>query len=591
MPTIVFKGLSFVVCGVKILKNINFKISGIYNLIVSHDDFLDNCIRLYFTHRHIHGATIGGKILIGGDVVLAEDLNLLTNQFRLFNASESVYDVLHFIDPVRAKLVLGHFEPVFSSTLIGVLNIEESRIFEILLSIVSNPPFIFINSLEISSDFRSLCLWLFREYSSESAVLIATEYGDEFDGTILFINDTAHQLNKWDCRKYHDEVFLARLVPGEHKDAKRMLEDDDAPYKNGRIALGIFKDKKEKAKEFRKSCAKPRNTCLTPNNSKTKHRKKYDYKSLYKKYKCENLVNIEKQAHSLSEWLLVYDIYKVIFSDSIKIAMRKYSLMIGEGGRTTGLYKNLNLFIIAVCIFKIFLEIRMNEIREDMPGLICFIHGSIFIFPSWFFQAASILFFKYVIRRFSYYRLLRIVYNIFRRECDYSEFQCLSALVYLAIFYSNGTVFEEEWGFIRFYTNRIMTPGTYVLATFIYLGVTHITVFVILGMVFRIKYIFSSTVNAVSLSMLFACAGTRRLRVCLISVFLTVYLLSLFMTLSGPQEYYFRLFSFISFPPILWRDCSFSGPGYAISLVCIILFHIFVFICCCHKVAGVGEIN
>lgn len=250
MPTVAFEGLAFSVNGVKITAEMCFKVRGIYSLVIAQDDFTANCIRFYFTQRYTHGLSVEGRIIVDGAAVPTDRLHLLTNQFRLFNCYESVYDVLHFVDDARASLVLGHFGASFYNTPIGVLSIEESRIFEVLLSIVAN----FLGSLEISSGTRGLCLRLLRDHAADSAVLVLSDYDDAFDGTILIIDEAVHRLNRRDSRRLRTEDFFSKLqLHGPRYPGRASSGDggDVVPYSKLRVALQMFLDKRQSARDFR----------------------------------------------------------------------------------------------------------------------------------------------------------------------------------------------------------------------------------------------------------------------------------------------------------------------------------------------------
>lgn len=553
MPAISLVGLSFYSGGSLVAGNISFEILGICSLIVAADDPAARCVCDFLARRDT-SLEARGVVLVDGASMQASRLSLLLNQHRLFDSCEVVSDVLCTIDRGRASAVLEKFSDAFSSSPIGSLSIEESRIFEILLAIVAKPPLIFLSSIELHRETRKRCLGLLREHAADCAVLILSEYSAFFDGSVVIGSNQVLSLNRRESENFQVEMFLRRF------DARNSEDGGTEDARDTGIAC---------------ECSG-----AAPDGGR-----KYDFRGLYRRYKCENLVEIRGKTFSSFSRLFIFDIYRVHLRQSLQIAFRKYSLMIKQYHEKSGIYKNICPFFIFLFLLRVSHEIDLTEVIDDALNIAYLLFFSVVDVPRFRLVTFACLFFKYTIRDLFCTRVFHIVHNVLRRSYGYTEFQLISSFLYLSTFSSNASIFEEDYPYIAFYTNITMTPGTYVVSVIIYMVITHVVIFYIIGVLLNIEYIFATLLNAVAMSLFFMCFRTKRLREAMIGIFVTIYL-SAFLT--KPQEVHSHCAStllYLLFPPITCQVHYFGSCSIIPVLLVSLLFYVCVFVFGCHRIS------
>ncbi|KAI4291364.1 hypothetical protein PAPHI01_0638 [Pancytospora philotis] len=623
MTAIAFDRVSFFINGACILRDLSFELRGMRSLMLCQDETVARYLRVFLTGRCPSEMRVSGRVLIDGHPVPAEHLHLFLNQHRLFDANESVREILRFVSWERADEILPRFGAEFAAKLVSQLNIEETRVLEVILAVLAAPPLVFIPSLDMSARHKRLCIGLVRECLRSSAVLLEIRYAPWLDGTIVVARGGVLALDGADSALLQRECLLNRLgmdgrVPLTHledgssaADQREFIEAfKSLKAETGRIAqtfaaparaprsrlcykecpsvgLNGAAPSGPAADTSQPGCAAPTPNCYglfeapcCPNSPSNKLR------MLYRENKCENLVMASDMPLTTLGRLLQLDIYRVNLRQSLKLAYRKYSLMINRYSATFNIYRNIFPFMLAILAFRVYRLVDIPTVRSELP---CFWWVAIQIlfgsagggFTALF---AGYLFCQYILKEWTARSALAFLRSILRNSHSYAEFEAFTAAIYLAFFYSGSTVFEEDVPFIVSYTNILFTPGTYVVATVMYLAVTHVLAFYFIGRLLGISCLWLILANATMLNVMLACCRTKRLREALIGIFATLYMSS-FLTpcpIRQPQ-YVYGIVRFL-LPPVYMK--RYYGMEFnCISALYVLLFYVLIYVWCCYKLS------
>lgn len=599
---ILFEDLAVQLDGQQIASGINFQIWGICNLLVaSPDSELRHVLMLFeknYTEEH-HHVTFSGRVSVDGKSIPVDRFFLLLNQHRLFDCNETVMDALCLIDEKRAKQVMDELEVDIGGSFLDRLNIEESRIFELVLSIVSMPPFIFLNSIELHKKTRRHCLNLLRKYTdaANTACLILADHDSFFDGTVVIQKRNIISLDRKAGDKYRVDAFLGQFSAD---DADERTDDESsapsaeeaapapgdpaarnkAPAVIPRNSAGPAGDFPGASEETVKGARRP-----WKDRAAEKNAGEYDYRTLYKKYKCENLLDLHFHSPPQRPTPLTYDIYRINISQAFRLAFRKYFLMIERYQHRLNIYKNIGPFMVTVFLVRFFQAISFAAISESLPVLAYYFLALLTGIERARYPALVFVLYAFMLEHFTLAQLLSGIYNLFRHGYSYREFCFISAFLYLCIFYSNSAMFDEDYPFIAFYVNIVMTPGTYVLSAFIYLFCTQLIAFYAVGKIFNINCIFITLLNAIAMNLLFAACHGRRLREGFIGHFLSVYLFVPLGKFTNHHDYTYKVITCCVFPSIICKRFYFSTSRYFPWLFAVILYYIVIYLFVCYSIS------
>lgn len=642
MTVIWFKNVTFHIDGIMVTKNINFKLTGLCNLVSEASERGMTFFKVLFKHRLTRleeGFLINGEIFVDQQYIPVDKFFLLLTKYRLFDGNENVREALTMVDADRVDRVIKDFEINFEGSKLSTLNIEEARIFEILLNMVEMPPLVFLHSIELRQKVKKKYLATIERYINESGsiCLVSSAFEPEFGSTVISRGDIIFSLNKDAFAKYRIDKFLERIEVftnnnGDYEFGSTESVDDD-DYKevfpstrdimeitdqdlgnntllstglnneentgvnyqgktDRETDLGIFTKSNTKANftklNTKTNCISTKDDLIKLGTDKAVDDKKsvhpYDYKKHLKKYKCDKLFELKgKCSLRFTSQLFNLDIYKVNLKQARALAFRKYYLMVSKYNERTNIYKNIGPFIVFILCLRIYQQIDQEMIWGNIPLLFCLLLFLYLEFYKFKVLVAVIVFFKYVLKDISIQRIFSLVHDIFRHVYTHNELKITTGFLHLCIFYSNSTIFVEDRPFLDYYTNILMTPGTYVISVFMYLIFTQFIAFVIIGLMFNIDCILITTINALVVNMLIACATTKRLRETFISIFITLYVFLpkvIFSYIHGLcKNILFHVFSVI-----FTVEMHYASIGLLYKLGCVLPFYLIVYVVCCSRV-------
>lgn len=589
MAAMCFKNIVVYVDGVLTLKNINFKIDGMTNLVTDRHDRMTLFFNALFKKRNgrEEGLFVDGEIYVGagkeeglfvdgevyfeGKKIQKNDFPTQMSRYKLFNRVESVREALYMIRPERAEMVLSDFRIEFGHSKLCDLTIGERRIFEILVEMVEMPRLVFIRSVELENKMRKKYLRLIRRYveKANSVCLVQTEHGDRFDRTLVAEEGKIFSLSREMCQKYQMEEFFRQI------DSCTINSEDKVKNKD----IG---DSDEKCKVEYKDVEISE---MSPINEKCKG-KASNRKLPGKKIDSgQNTQTLEKPSQLFfPRQLFNTSIYRAQLRQSQTLAFRKYNLMIRKYSDKINIYKNIGLFVILMLCIRAYQETNRELIRENIPSILCFFCSFLLYFYDFKIFIAIIFFLKYIFQELSWNRIFSLTFNFFRNSYTLLELKIVTSFVYFCIFFAGSTIMVEDRVFLRYYTPFLITPGTYIVSVFLYLFVTQFIVFISLGFIFNISSIFITTLNAVIANIAIACATTKRLRETLISLFIVLYFLIPIITASplyANQKYIF----FYLFPMLLAPELQYSGMSLFKILLVTLPFYALVYVISCYRVA------
>lgn len=552
MRDIRFENISYFKDGILIAENINFNVSGTYNLAVGVSEMkLKNILSLFtqYNFDQLDDSIIEGDIFINGEHLSASKICYIINQYALFDMNESVQDVLKHINKERAEIIIKDFPIDFLESSIGALNIEQTRIFDVMINLVALPPFIFIKNLEIGYKNRKMCLQALKKHLKHSniAALVVDSIYDCYDGTVFIRETSIVSLNGKQSKAYHEK-----------------------------LSLSVFDTKKPEISILDEALLKYKKSVIT---------KSFDYKKMYAIFKCQNLIEIKRQDMGAIKRLKMVDIYKFNFSQAVSLALRKYSLMIEKYYFKNGILKGVRPFIGFIFLIRIYQELNIRGNGDFLADIFyIFFHHNNYSQLINFILIGNILIQLYI-KEFTRNRVYRIFSNIFCGEYNILQFKLAICVLFLCILSNSSRIIKEDTQYISFYINRTVTPGTYVLSMLIYMFFTQFITYWIIGKIFNIRLISINLLNALFFSMFFANIRSKRFREMLIGFFIALY--GIIPLVHSGRAYAFvenNLLPFM-FPVTVVTKMAASSTPSIFSCLILVYFYLFVYIWCCFRLS------
>lgn len=559
MSVITFKDLAFIVDGDIIADNINFKIYGITNLFFENPESDLRFVTNIFQQR-IRGYTISGQIFIDNKIIPVDNFFFILNQYKLFDQNETVRDVLFFINPKRAKKVLTDFCIDFEYTSIGWLSIEESRIFEIMLSLVAMPKFIYLDNVDIRRTYRERYLGLLKKYvlKSNSVCLVNADFDRYYDGSVVIQQNNIISMDRKQSLEY-DMHRRARIFDWINN-TNNSDNIQDTNYSN--FCMDNY--------------MKISSTDLDSPD------KQYKYRKPFAKFCCENLLTDKSRTIIDFDKNINTDIFRVNILQAISLAKRKYYLMIRKYNNTQNIYKHVWPFIASVLVINILRKTVLKELHSLFMNNI----GRVLPFFMGFFDyknyAASMQMYLLVqlIKRGIFWILRTFIYP----NHSFHSLKLITAALQFFMSYGNASIFFEDHPFIAHYVNITISPGTYVISVLIYLFIANAPTFLILGYIFNINCMLIIFINSLFINTVIACTMTKRLREITIVLFSLIYatILHRLIKSGGPL---LRLLSHSIYPFYtmeLLKSCSVNS---IVPIIGMLLTYILSYIFCCYKIS------
>ncbi len=545
MAVLYCKDIKFHNNGIVFLKNINLKIYGltnIYSKSCKKKEIFLKALFDKFVGSNDDMFIMGGKIYLDDKIIPRNQIHLYRSKYKLFNKIETVEEALYMIDSERSKNVLCEFEIKFGNKKLCELNIDETRIFKILVEMVEMPPIVVIEGIELVSVLRKKYIKLIRKYVKESGsiCLINSKYDDKFDNTIIIENKRIFSLNIKKYREYITKEFLNN----------------------------ISRLKCEERNKHKTLC----NECTSDDNNEDMLDEKNKNKDIFIGY------NYEDRTH-----LFNFDIYKMQIHQAKILAYRKYNLMVDKYSEKINIYKNIGIFVIFMLCVRAYQESKRELVKENIPSILCFFFSVLLYFYNFKIFIAIVFFLKFIFQELSWNRIFILLRNFFRNSYTPFELRIVTSIVHLCIFFGCSTILLEDSIFLKYYTTFLISPGTYITSILIYLFLTQFIAFIMLGFVFNINTIFITTINALFFNTLISCATSKKLRETFISLFMILYLGLSFIIDSKVYSSYKKLFLRL-LAPFLITDMYYSGKSIFDILLAVSPFYFIIYIISCYRI-------
>jgi len=592
-------------------KVLNFAISGIYAL---HLETLDEDTKYLFGFfSQPYPIYDSGLINVTGDIIYnglkmsADDFRYIQNPYKLFDINETVQSALMFVDSRRAPEVLLNFNVGFAAKQIADLTVTESRLFEILLAIVSSPIFIYISSLEFPHDDRVRYFNLLREHveATGSVCLVDANYTAEYDGLIVFRRGKVHAFDRGETAVYLRDMvmdrfnFPQRSIMFNPAIGNKIGDTQLPPIRITRHRKLKIRHKKHDFgssvhdtvnSEFGSNCRDLSCKAICPYNGncyfvrERRHEQivigDFDLRPYYSRYKCESLIPIRGKFLSFFGRFFNPGIYKVSLGRTFQICYRKYLLM------SNSYFKGKNLFKTFLPYFALIVAIRLWAIMHSRPVKAEFpssVFGLIIMqmYSSRFRSVLIVIFIFYALSNFIYlkkaYGVLALVFSG-RHSLLVNSMSM--ALIYASFLYGISDVFGEDSSFVVFYSNYIFSPGTYVASAVCYALFSQGLGFVLLCWAFGMKHILVHLLAMLSTCIVLTSVRSSRIRMMYIAAFLSLYVLLPQKALDLKSDWPQNLLIFL-YPPLHSRALHFSNPAllYIIVIQCAYFVVSYIFSC------------
>ena len=562
MSELILKDVSLNINKVQVATKKNLIIKGICSVTVSSDACYLKDILLLFSMSHMYSSNdikIEGSLILDEKILPVSKMHFLLNQNMIFDGNDTVMNILHSINPTEAASIINKLQIYFPKKRVCRLSCTESRIFKIAINLATKPKIIYIKRINMPIAMKNNCIEQLKEHAilHGSVVLIETDHSDLFDSAIIIKNEKIMCLDSSQAHLFFKSLELNTFSPTH--------SEKDSPLNFPEVQFD------EPFNEFINT--------LTP----------LDYKIFFKKYNTENLIDCKHKRVSLYNRILNPYIYKINFSEALKIGIKKYETSFQRFEQKISICKS-----IFPCIFCIFL-IRFIQLFNDKT-LIEYIPDLLsHIIYTWFNRnQLSILilyFFKtFVIKEFSLRNIFFLIKHFLRSEIPGTGYTLIFGSVFFSIIYHYSFIFEEELQILNYKMNILFTPGTFIMGIFIYIFLVHFTTFLLIGLVFNIKLMPVSVLSA-SFTNLFYCSFTgKRLRSSMLGILLAIFLHLAFADITQTRLSIMKYLYLLVFPCI--STCNFyEGAINSISSIVYpsrIYFYLYclvAYIFCCNRLS------
>lgn len=571
MDVIEFRQISFHIDGETITKDVNFCLSGMCRVENEGIENPLNPFNILFDigYKKEEGFQIDGDILVNGRRIQTEYFYLLFTKHILFDGNETIREVLTVIDSARAEKVLDDFQVNFADKRMNCLTIEEARIFEVLASVTEMPPLIYIRNLEIHNIMKRRCIRLLQKYTKQSGsiCLVQTNHNRGFKNILVNREDRVFLLS----RREYAEYSLRRLYERTRMYAGSKGEADEAADP---ITLSIpFNGIPFNKAQMEDSAGQEQEAM-----------KEFNFGAILSKYKCENLVVCRGKSLPLMKRFLLFDIFRINFHQAIRFSIRKYTLMLKRYNGTINIYRNIAPFLISILGLRIYNTMDHRSLLAILPYLLGTAIMYYFQFRRFRFAPFVLLSINYVFRGMSAGRMSSFLLDIFRTTHSSYEARLTRSMIYLAVIYSNATIFVEDRPFISYYLNKLATPGTYLFSVLLFFMFTHFPVFTIIGLIFNIKSICCTTLNAFVFTMALACATTKRMREVSLGLFISLSVFPYHLLCETRRFTIQRILTYAFAPDYLVE--SYTESQDLVSLLeGLSAYYLIVYLFCCYRVS------
>lgn len=548
MHSLVLEDVSLNINDIQIASKIEMRIQGLCALQMSSVACVPADFLLLFTKTHMYATNqinVEGSAYFDGKVLPACKIHYLLNQGIIFEAGYSVMNVLVMLNSQEADHIMDELGVTFPHKRVDHLSIQESKIFEIAVSLATEARIVFIRNFEVSSAVRETCLKALKKYAStrEVVFLIETEYSRIFDSAVC-ISNTIVSLDRTDC-----EVFFRRLQ------------------------LSAFN-------------IQPMHERSTPNKIAIRATEAYNYRRLFMNYRTENLVDLKQKNISLLVRLFTYDFYRINMVHAFHVGFRRYEITLQKLEHRVSLARSIGPCILSILLARVLQEIRRGCWRDHLP--IFLVYLLVFLTDPRREYAPLVLHFvkDMYVQECTAARVLSMIRNTFRGGYSALECRLISMPVSLCIFYQYSSILEEDFQALNYYMNIILTPGTYIMSIFVYMFFAHMITFSMLGCIFNINHMIVNVLCSFFTNLIYSPLLGARLRSSIIAFHLAILMADLHQSTKGDSLIYlFKLLGPV-FPPTILIDL-YRDIGVPLkSLHYLVFYCIMSYVICCCKISS-----
>lgn len=563
MGEIVFQNISFKLGDEILLDNISFRVEGFCNIEFETNNDIIRLLRSFFTHHGpplIQGLSITGEVIINGQSLDFNKLRTLLNRFILFDHHATLRDVLSLINYKEVDSLL-ECVPEMAERNIGSFSLEETRIVNLLVNIAANPPFIFIDNIELPDKQELLCLKILKRHADKSGTpcLVLSKYRPIFSGTVIVRDHEIITYYGKEAKKRHSQSIIDQFLCVEKESIGNTSELSH----------------------------------ITPHS-------KYDFYAHFAKYKCENLVS--QSLHGMNNSGPFFDIFRISFTQTIQLAIRKYNLILFGYNNSKNIYSTLKPFILSIIIARIvvlvFSSALTNDIHFILSLLLVYIFGKssfscfVLVFAiskllsgisdSWIHQEPGTGILQWFALAAT--NIVYLVRSILLGSSNFYEKKLISLFLYLFVFGMNVSIFEEDRPFFEWYCYIFFTPATYFVSACLYICVSQMLILFLIMKCLSVPCAFLLLHNATVTNFVFACIRSKRMREFFIACFLFLYLIP-FLTTPPIISYLYTCFSSLV-PPLSHTFCIDHSPLSICQIIYLICFDVVIFLFCTFRLSS-----
>jgi len=538
MSKLVFQDVSMRINGIDIVEHLSFTATGLCCVLVSPNcgDFRDTL--LLFSKTYMHSGNeikTEGLVFFDGRMLPASKFHYLLNQYIVFEGNESVIEGLRRVNKEEAEGIARSLEIHFGKKRTDHLSVQESRVFEVAVALATKPPVIYIRMSGMSGCQGRRSLELLRRHAARHECVVLIEC-DEFSGrfeSALAVEETGvHSLEREEARRLFRWKQLA--------------------------AVGV------RAAEL------PRRAQEVPRGGEP-----YDYAGLFRKYRTEKAVDLKHKKMTDWERLTTLDFYKVNLRQAVSLGYRKYEMTFQKYEKRMGVVKSLFPTFMLILALRLFGSLT----RKDAIG--CALNALPLVSDA--LLAGSPL---PVIVAFCADSPARLFVHFFR---DFTpvELRLVFGSICFSIMYQSSSIFDEDYQALNYNINVLMTPGTYIASVFIFTVLTHISTFLIIGLLFSLPLVFLNLTSAFFINLIYFSFLGKRLKTTFIGFFIASCIFTAMLCPTRPI-YPLVLVSFhMVFPILIEPPCGwvgiFSFPyciGYTLA------YCVFIYMIICHRISS-----